>query len=163
MFRKKHSSSIVNQSERSFIAETMQIEGEVSTSGSVDVAGLVKGNANVREMIIFETGSIKGNVFAAKIEINGHVEGQVEADEVTLGSNAVVMGDISFKKFLKTEEGAEIDGYIKGNKIQKTVRDEYKDIEKPKHQHHCMHICRVKTVKKSCAIQCRIWAILKKR
>ena len=34
-----------------------------------------------------------------------------------------------FNSFLKTEEGAEIDGYIKGNKNKKNMGDEDKDIE----------------------------------
>ena len=64
-----------------------------------------------------------------KIVINGHIEGQVIADEISLGSNSVIKGDISFKSYLKTEEGAEIDGYIKG-KSKGNIRDEEdKDIE----------------------------------
>ena len=32
---------------------------------------------------------------------------------VIVGKNAVIKGDIFFKNTLKTEEGADIDGYIK--------------------------------------------------
>ena len=39
MFGKKSSESLLNQSGRSFVAETMQIEGEFHFSGAVDVAG----------------------------------------------------------------------------------------------------------------------------
>ena len=67
----------------------------------------------------------------SKLIINGHVEGQIIADEVSLGSNSVIKGDISFKSHLKTEEGAEIDGYIKGTKSKKNIRgEEDEDIEK---------------------------------
>ena len=34
-----------------------------------------------------------------------------------------------FKKSLKTEEGAEIDGYVKGNRTKRYSKDEDKDIE----------------------------------
>ena len=108
----------------------MQIEGDVHSSGAVDVAGLVNGNIHVKEIIVFDTGSIKGNLHVDKININGHVEGQIVADEISLGSNSVVKGDIIFKSFLKTEEGAEIDGYIKGTKNKKTIQNEEdQDIE----------------------------------
>ena len=50
---------------------------------------------------------------ATSIETNGHVEGKIPADTVIIGKNAVVKGDIYFKNALKTEEGADIDGYIK--------------------------------------------------
>ena len=130
MFGKKSSDSLLNQSGRSFVAETMQIEGDFHYSGAVDVAGLIDGNVYGKEMIIFDTGSVKGNLHVNKLNINGHVEGQIIADEVSLGSNSVIKGDILFKSYLKTEEGAEIDGYIKGTKSKKNVRDEEdEDIE----------------------------------
>ena len=131
MFKKKSSDTLLNQSGRSFVAETMQIEGDFHYSGAVDVAGLINGNVYGKEMIILDTGSVKGNLQVSKLIINGHVEGKVHADEISLGSNSVIKGDISFKSHLKTEEGAEIDGYIKGNKSKKNIRgEEDEDIEK---------------------------------
>ncbi len=130
MFGKKSSVSLLYESGRSFIGESMQIEGDLHSPGGVDVAGLINGNVHVGEMIVFDTGSVKGNLHVKKIEINGHVEGQIIADTITLGRNSVIKGDILFKISLKTEEGAEIDGYIKGTKAKKNIQEEEdKDIE----------------------------------
>tara|TARA_B100001996_G_C18465022_1_gene517636 strand:+ start:249 stop:713 length:465 start_codon:yes stop_codon:yes gene_type:complete len=103
----------LNHSGRSHVGETMQLEGDLRSSGSVDIAGLVNGNVFVSDIIITETGSIRGSVESATIEINGHIEGKISADTVIVGKNAVIKGDIYFKNALKTEEGADIDGYIK--------------------------------------------------
>ena len=103
----------LNHSGRSLIGETLQLEGDLRSSGSVDVAGLVNGNVFVSEMIIKETGSIRGSLEATTVEINGHVEGKITADAIIVGKSAVIKGDIFFKNTLKTEEGADIDGYIK--------------------------------------------------
>ena len=131
MFGKKSSDLLLNQSGRSFLAETMQVEGDFHYSGAVDVAGLINGNVYGKEMIILDTGSVKGNLHVSKLNINGHVEGQIVADEISLGSNSIIKGDILFKSHLRTEEGAEIDGYIKGNKSKKNIRsEEDEDIEK---------------------------------
>ena len=131
MFGKKSSESLLNQSGRSFVGETMQIEGDFHYSGAVDVAGLINGNVYGKEMIILDSGSVKGSLHVDKLNINGHVEGQIISDEITLGSNSVIKGDILFKSYLKTEEGAEIDGYIKGTKSKKNIRgEEDEDIEK---------------------------------
>ena len=105
--------SEINHSGRSHVGETMQLEGDLRTSGSIDVAGLINGNIFVSEMTITETGSIRGAVEASVIEINGHVEGKISADVIIIGKTAVIKGDIFFKNTLKTEEGADIDGYIK--------------------------------------------------
>jgi cytoskeletal protein CcmA (bactofilin family) len=103
----------LNHSGRSHIGETMQVEGDVRSAGSIDVAGLVNGNIFVSNMIVTESGSVRGSIESANVEINGHVEGKISADIVIIGKNAVIKGDIFFKNTLKTEEGADIDGYIK--------------------------------------------------
>ena len=103
----------LNHSGRSFVGETMQIEGDLRSSGSVDIGGLINGNVFVSEMTITDTGSVRGTLEATSIEINGHVEGKISADSVIVGKSAVIKGDIYFKNTLKTEEGADIDGYIK--------------------------------------------------
>jgi len=91
----------------------LQLEGDLRSSGSLDVAGLINGQIFVSEITIRETGSVRGTVEAASVEINGHVEGKITADTIIIGKNAVIKGDIFFKNTLKTEEGADIDGYIK--------------------------------------------------
>ena len=103
----------LNHSGRSFVGETLQLEGDLRSSGSIDVAGFINGNIFVSDMTVAETGSIRGSLEAVSVEINGHIEGKVTADSVTIGRTAVIKGDIFFKKTLKTEEGADIDGYIK--------------------------------------------------
>ena len=103
----------INHSGRSHVGETMQLEGDLRTSGSIDVAGLINGNIFVSEITVTETGSIRGSIEASTIEINGHIEGKIAADTVIVGKTAVIKGDIFFKNTLKTEEGADIDGYIK--------------------------------------------------
>jgi len=106
-------SKTLNHSGRSYIGETLQLEGDLRSSGSVDVAGLINGNVFVSDINIKESGSVRGTIEAANVEVNGHVEGKISADSIIVGKSAVIKGDIFFKNTLKTEEGADIDGYIK--------------------------------------------------
>ena len=114
----------LNHNGRSHIGETMQFEGDLRSSGSLDVAGLVNGNIFVSEMVITEAGSVRGSIEAATIEVNGHVEGKISADVVIVGKSAVIKGDIFFKNSLKTEEGADIEGYIKRTNNGKSNSEE---------------------------------------
>lgn len=107
----------------------MQIEGDVRSSGAVDVGGLLTGNVYVEEMILIETGSIVGTIEANKIEVNGHIDGKVIADTIIIGKSAVIKGDIFFRNTLKTEEGADIDGYIKRIDNGKSKGEEEINIE----------------------------------
>ena len=119
----------LNHSGRSHIGETLQIEGDVRSSGSIDVSGLINGNVFVSEMTVNETGSVRGALEATSVEVNGHVEGKISADSVIIGKNAVIKGDIFFKNTLKTEEGADIDGYIKRTSNGKSNTEEDITIE----------------------------------
>ena len=85
--------SKINNSGRSLVGETMQLEGDLRTSGSIDVAGLVNGNIFVSEMSVTETGSIRGSIEAATIEVN--------VDELTLGKSIRI-------RDIKVEEGIEV-------------------------------------------------------
>jgi len=87
----------LNHSGRSHVGETLQLEGDLRSSGSVDVAGLINGNVFVSDMVVTETGSLRGSLEATNVEINGHVEGKITADVVIVGKNAVIKGDIFFK------------------------------------------------------------------
>ena len=114
----------LNDNGRSYVGETLQLEGDLRSAGSLDVAGLIKGNVFVTDIVVAETGSVRGAIEATNIEINGHVEGKITADVVIIGKSAVIKGDIFFKNTLKTEEGADIDGYIKRASKGKVNTDE---------------------------------------
>jgi len=103
----------LNHSGRSVVGETLQLEGDLRSSGNLDVAGLVNGNVFVSDIVVTETGSVRGTVEASHVEINGHIEGKIIANSIIIGKSAVIKGDVFFKNTLKTEEGADIDGYIK--------------------------------------------------
>jgi cytoskeletal protein CcmA (bactofilin family) len=138
----------LNHSGRSHVGETMQVEGDIRSAGSLDVAGLVNGSIFVSDMTVTETGSVRGSIESTNVEINGHIEGKITADIVIIGKSAVIKGDIFFKNTLRTEEGADIDGYIKrtSNGKKNTEEDiaieeivEREDPAKPKVVHAVQH------------------------
>ena len=111
----------LTDSERSLISETVSIEGTINSSGAIDVAGLVKGPVFSKEIIIRETGSITGSIEGDRVEIHGHLDGKVAGQDVVIGATGTVKGDIEFGNNLKTENGADIDGYIKKTNKSKTT------------------------------------------
>ena len=138
----------LNHSGRSHVGETMQVEGDMRSAGSLDVAGLVNGSIFVSDMTVTETGSVRGSIESTNVEINGHVQGKISAEIVIIGKSAVIKGDIFFKNTLRTEEGADIDGYIKrtSNGKKNTEEDiaieeivEREDPAKPKVVHAVQH------------------------
>ena len=110
----------IKDSERSLISETVSIEGTINSSGAIDVAGLVKGPVYSKEIIVRETGSITGTIEADLVEIHGHLNGKVSGLDIVIGSTGTVKGDIEFSNNLRTENGADIDGYIKKTNSSKS-------------------------------------------
>ena len=110
----------IKDSERSLISETVSIEGTINSSGAIDVAGLVKGPVISKELIVRDTGSITGTIEADDVEIHGHLDGKVSAQNIVIGSTGTVKGDIEFGVNLRTENGADIDGYIKKTNSSKS-------------------------------------------
>ena len=111
----------LTDSERSLISETVSIEGTINSSGAIDVAGLIKGPVFSKEILIRETGSITGTIEGDHVEIHGHLDGKVSGQDIVIGSTGTVKGDIEFRNNLKTENGADIDGYIKKTNKSKTT------------------------------------------
>ena len=116
----------LTDSERSLISETVSIEGTINSSGAIDVAGLIKGPVYSKEIIVRETGSITGTVEGDHVEIHGHLDGKVSGQDIVIGATGTVKGDIEFGNNLKTENGADIDGYIKKtNKSKSTLTGDF--------------------------------------
>ncbi len=103
----------IKDTERSLISETVSIEGTINSSGAIDVAGLIKGPVISKEIVVRETGSVTGSIEGDTIEVHGHMDGKISGHDVIIGSTGTVKGDIEFSNNLKTENGADIDGYIK--------------------------------------------------
>ena len=116
----------LKDTERSLISETVRIEGTINSSGAIDVAGLIKGPVYSKEIIIRETGSITGSIEGDHAEIHGHLDGKVVGQDIVIGGTGTVKGDIEFANNLKTENGADIDGYIKKtNKAKSTLTGDF--------------------------------------
>ena len=105
-----------NSEEGSFVSETCHVEGDMSTTGNLTIAGIIDGNIVSQRLVILDTGTINGNIESAKVEVEGQINGNIQGTNIYLGRNALIRGDIYFSETLKTEEGADVDGYIKKSK-----------------------------------------------
>ena len=110
--------------ESSFVSETCHVEGDMSAAGSLTIAGIIDGNIVSQKLVILDTCTINGNIESAKVEVEGQINGNIQGNNIYLGRNAIVRGDIYFFESLKTEEGADVDGYIKKSKSSATTNNQ---------------------------------------
>ena len=85
----------------SHIGEGLQVEGDLTCRGTIEISGIMNGNIKAHNIKLLETGSIMGSVKAEIFEVFGYVEGETEAGEVKIGKTATIKGDVYFKENLK--------------------------------------------------------------
>jgi len=81
----------------SLIGASLQFVGEIRSTGSVRIEGQVTGTVSARSLTVGQSGEIAGRAVAETAEVDGRVEGELEADTVVLGPTARVFGDITHR------------------------------------------------------------------
>ena len=84
------------QAKESVIASDLTIEGKISGSGHVRIAGKFKGDVNVEGDLTIDAGArLNGGVRAKRVTVAGELEGNIEsAERVELQPSAVLIGDV---------------------------------------------------------------------
>ncbi len=93
----------------SIISADLQIVGDMSSSGDLQVDGAVQGDIHTSVLTIGETAQIRGAVYADMVRVCGSIIGQIEAKRVELTRTARVTGDI-MHEVLSIESGAFLEG-----------------------------------------------------
>ena len=113
MFGKKKQPPI-----KSLIAQGTCIEGNLKFTDGLRIDGEVIGDIGASDdsaslLVISETASVTGRIFAEHVIINGRVAGPVHASELLeLQPKANIAGDVSYKA-LEMHQGAVIFGQLR--------------------------------------------------
>ncbi|GAA6207796.1 polymer-forming cytoskeletal protein [Cognatishimia sp. WU-CL00825] len=95
----------------SVLSADLHIQGNMKTTGDIQVEGTVEGDIRAHLLTIGETATIKGEVVADDVVINGRIVGRVRGLKVRLTSTARVEGDI-IHKTIAIESGAHFEGSV---------------------------------------------------
>lgn len=107
MFKKSRKISINYDSQlSSYIGKDTRVEGTVITKASLRVDGTIIGGVlSDGNVVVSESGQVKGNIIAKNIIVAGRVDGNMQiSDEARLESTATANGDITSAVFVRAEE-----------------------------------------------------------
>ena len=96
------------------IGKSVVIKGELSCSEDLYIDGQVEGTIDPKgnRLIIGPNGSVKANISARAVIVQGKLEGTIHAsDRVDLKQSATVVGDITTQR-ISIDEGAQFKGSI---------------------------------------------------
>lgn len=96
----------------SILSSDLHITGNLKTTGDINVEGTVEGDIRAHLLTVGESATIKGEVVADDVVVNGRVVGRVRGLKVRLTATARVEGDI-IHKTIAIESGAHFEGSVK--------------------------------------------------
>jgi cytoskeletal protein CcmA (bactofilin family) len=95
----------------SVLSSDLHVQGNVRTSGDIQIEGQVEGDIRAHLLTVGEGATVKGEVMADDVVVNGRIVGRVRGLKVRLTSTARVEGDI-IHKTIAIESGAHFEGSV---------------------------------------------------
>ncbi|WP_417204860.1 bactofilin family protein [Antarctobacter sp.] len=95
----------------SVLSADLHVTGNLKTTGDIQVEGTVEGDIRAHLLTIGESATIKGEVVADDVVVNGRIVGRVRGLKVRLTATARVEGDI-IHKTIAIESGAHFEGSV---------------------------------------------------
>jgi len=95
----------------SVLSSDLHITGNLKTTGDIQVEGTIEGDIRAHLLTVGEGATIKGEVIADDVVVNGRIVGRVRGLKVRLTSTARVEGDI-IHKTIAIESGAHFEGSV---------------------------------------------------
>ena len=95
----------------SLLSNDLTIKGNVTTSGDIQIEGTIEGDVRAHLLTVGESATIKGEIAADDVVVDGRVIGRLRGLKVRLTATARVEGDIVHKT-IAIESGAHFEGTV---------------------------------------------------
>jgi cytoskeletal protein CcmA (bactofilin family) len=96
----------------SLLGKEIKINGKVTTTGELQIDGIIEGEIEALKLVIEQSAKIIGSVSSEDLVIKGRIIGPVYGKKVRFGATARVEGD-TFHETIAIEDGAYYEGSIK--------------------------------------------------
>ena len=101
-----------NNTEPSVISAGLTITGNLQSNSDVVIAGTVEGDITSRSLTVSEGAKVKGTIECSAVQLQGDVDGQVNASSVSVTRTGNISGDIIYET-LSIDEGAVVEGQLR--------------------------------------------------
>jgi cytoskeletal protein CcmA (bactofilin family) len=106
----------------SVIGADIVVTGNIEASVDLHIEGKVIGDVRCATLILGESSSVNGRIYADRVKVSGTVDGALETKDLAIEASACVTGDISYER-LRVANGGVIAGNVK-RKVAEESADE---------------------------------------
>jgi len=93
----------------SIISEGFEFVGTITSEGTLNISGSVKGKITARLVLVDVEGQVEGELNADSLIIKGKVVGEVQCQDLNVGPRAFVDGSISYQN-IHIQRGGKVAG-----------------------------------------------------
>lgn len=104
----------------SIVAKDLEINGELKSTGLIEIEGNIIGSVESNTVTIRENAFVNGEIRAETLNIKGRFDGKIKAKTLNISGKANITGTIEYST-LSVEDGAFIDGSFKCVEIDDKV------------------------------------------
>jgi cytoskeletal protein CcmA (bactofilin family) len=100
---------IAAPSKPSIISEGFEFVGTITTSGTLNIAGIVKGKITAQSVLVDTSGQVEGEVHSDQVLIKGSLHGEVHCSDLNIGPRADIDGSVSYQN-IHIQRGGRVKG-----------------------------------------------------
>ena len=104
----------------SVISKSVNIVGDITNGGNIEIEGNIEGNVTADTITIREGGIIKGNIKSKVLNIKGSFNGNANSEKINISDTANINGLLEYN-FLSADYGASINCELKRTIEQKST------------------------------------------
>ncbi len=104
----------VRPTKPSIISEGFEFIGNITSEGTLNIAGIVRGKVSAQSILVDVEGYVEGELSSDILVVKGKIVGDVTCRELNIGPRALIEGTISYQH-IHVQRGGKITG--KFNKV----------------------------------------------
>jgi cytoskeletal protein CcmA (bactofilin family) len=110
------------RAQMSVIGADITITGNIEATVDLHIEGRVNGDVRCATLILGESSSVNGKIFADRVRVSGAVDGAIETKDLAVEATARVTGDITYDR-LRVANGGVVEGQMKRKAVEETAGD----------------------------------------
>jgi len=96
-------------SKPSIISEGFEFVGTITSEGTLNIAGVVKGKITAKSVLVDVEGQVEGELNADSLMVKGRVVGEVKCQDLNVGPRAFLDGSITYQN-IHIQRGGRVAG-----------------------------------------------------